>query len=108
MPYEKKTRSRPRQNRRTLALESLEARQPLAAQITPTLVDGVLTVERGFLTAVEARGLYETSVRCADILGFDPDLEWGSFAGAIFPRKRGPCRRRALFLFPPEPQCRAA
>lgn len=46
--------------------------------------DGVLTVERGFLTAVEARGLYETSVRCADILGFDPDLEWGSFAGAIF------------------------
>jgi phosphoenolpyruvate synthase/pyruvate phosphate dikinase len=56
--------------------------------------DRVVTVDRGFLNVTELRALRSTAVSCADLLGFDPDIEWGCVGGAVVVFQARPVTRQ--------------
>jgi hypothetical protein len=57
--------------------------------------DGTVTITRGFLAASEARALYALAVSCADLLDYDPDIEWGYVGGAMVLFQARPITRAA-------------
>jgi hypothetical protein len=57
--------------------------------------DGVVSVQRGVLSATEARALHTLAVTCRRVLGFDPDIEWGSVGGAVVVFQARPITRPA-------------